>query len=104
MLWLEVGVYAPCAKSVLIGISRGTLPVGQAIRGTHSARRLGGRGLKLSSVYASTSPGRGLRHLTAKGPPVHVGGPSTPGALIRNWIGSREHWGWKASRAMYSHG
>lgn len=31
MLWLEVGVYAPCAKSVLIGISRGTPPVGQAI-------------------------------------------------------------------------
>jgi hypothetical protein len=21
-------------------------------------------------------------------------GPSTPGAQIRNWIGSREHWGW----------
>lgn len=26
-------------------------------------------------------------------PPVHAGGPSTPGALIRNWIGSREHRG-----------
>jgi hypothetical protein len=31
MLWLEVRVYAPCAKSVLIGISRGTPSVGQAI-------------------------------------------------------------------------
>lgn len=22
------------------------------------------------------------------------GSPRSPGALIRNWIGSREHWGW----------
>lgn len=32
---------------------------------------------------------------------VRAGGPGTPGALIRNWIGCREHWGWKTSRAMF---
>jgi hypothetical protein len=32
----------------------------------------------------------------------YAGGPSTPGALIRNWIGCREHGGWKASHAMFA--
>jgi hypothetical protein len=32
----------------------------------------------------------------------HAGRPSTPGALIRNWIGCREHWGLEAMRCHVS--